>query len=202
MKFELRDLLKLQWHALLALGLLLAAGMLGFWSQHRAQQAKSERDVAENHMQQIDGRLRQVRTEEQEIKGRTVLFQQLEQSGITGEEKRLEWIELLRDLQRELRLPGMNYEFGPQLPLESVTGAAYAYHSSHLHIQLRVVHEEDLLNFVRQLQARAKAMVLLRSCRLSRSPGAIESNAGLAPLSAECEMEWLTLRRASGSKQP
>lgn len=202
MKFEARDLVKLQWHALLAICLLIVAAMLGLWSQHRALQARTERDAAESRVQQIDKRLRQVRTEEQEIKERTILFQQLEKSGITGEEKRLEWIELLRDLQRQLRLPGMNYEFGPQLPLESVTGAAYAYHSSHLRIQLRLVHEEDLLNFAQQLQQRAKAMALLRSCRLSRSPGAGESSSGLAQLNAECDMEWVTLRRASGSKQP
>ena len=198
MKFAVRDLVKLQWHLLLALALLIAAGLLGYWSQHRAKQAKVGRDLAHSQLQQIDSRLRQVRTEEQEIKERTVLFQQLEQSGITGEEKRLEWIELLRDLHRQLKLPGMSYEFGPQLPLELVNGAAYAYQSSHQHIQLRLLHEEDLLNFLQQLQQRAKAMVLLRSCRLSRS----ETNAAQTQLIADCDMEWVTLRRANGVKQP
>ncbi len=198
MKLAARDLVKLQWHLLLALALLIAAGFLGYWSHHRAQQAKVGRDIAENHLQQIDTRLRQVRIEEQEIKERTVLFQQLEKSGITGEEKRLEWIELLRDLHRQLRLPGMSYEFGPQLPLELVSGAAYAYQSSHQHIQLRLLHEEDLLNFLQQLQQRAKAMVLVRSCRLSRS----DVNAAQVQLTADCDIEWITLRRSNGVKQP
>ena len=143
-----------------------------------------------------------MRTEEQEIKERTVLFQQLEKSGITGDEKRLEWIELLRDLQRQLKLPGMSYEFGSQVPLELVSGVAYAYQSSHLHIQLRLLHEEDLLNFLQQLQQRAKAMVLIRSCRLSRSANAVEINKSEAQLTADCDMEWVTLRRSSGIKQP
>ena len=198
MKFSLRDLQKLQWHALLAAILLILAVALGLWSQQRSKQAQAERAVADNQLQQIDKRLRQVRTEEQEIKARTALFQQLEKSGITGEEKRLEWIELLRELQQQLSLPGMNYEFGPQISLDSVAGAAYAYHSSHLRIQLRLVHEEDLLNFTQQLQQRAKALVLLRSCRISR----VTDATSIAQLGADCDMEWVTLRRASGVKAP
>ncbi len=202
MKFSLQDLKKLQWHGLLTLCLLLAAGALSYWSQLSPRQAKHEHDTAESRMQQIDKKLRQVRTEEQEIKQRTTLFQQLERSGMTGEEKRLEWIELLRELQQQLRLPGMSYEFGPQVSIEPVSGSAYAYHSSHLRIQLRLLHEEDLLNFTQQLQQRAKAMILLRSCRLSRTAAIGAPNAGLAQLNAECDMEWVSLRRASGVKQP
>lgn len=202
MKFTLRDLVKLQWHALLTILLLIVAGALGYWSQQRAHQANTARITAESNLQQIDKRLRQVRTEEQEIKERTSLFQQLEKSGITGEEKRLEWIELLRDLQRQIRLSGMNYEFGPQLALEKVEGTAFAYHSSHLRIQLSLLHEEDLLNFLQQLQQRAKAMVLVRSCRVSRPVTINDPNAGMAQLSAECDMEWVTLRRSTGVKQP
>ena len=198
MKFSLRDLQKLQWHALLAAVSVILAITLGLWSQQRFKQVQAERDLADNQLQQIDKRLRQVRTEEQEIKARTTLFQQLETSGMTGEEKRLEWIELLRELQQQLRLPGMNYEFGPQHSLDSVAGGVYAHHSSHLRIQLQLVHEEDLLNFVEQLQQRAKAMVLVRSCRVSRAA----DPASLAQLSADCDMEWVTLRRASGVKTP
>jgi hypothetical protein len=202
MKFTLRDLTKLRWHALLAIFLLLAAGALGFWSQQSAQQANAERASAESQLLQIEQRLRLAHSEEQEIKERTALFLRLEKSGIAGAEKRLEWIELLRELQRELRLPGMNYEFGPQLALEKVDGSAFAFHSSHLRIQLRLLHEEDLLKFLAQLQQRAPAMVLVRSCRVSRTQTSGDPSAGLAQLSADCDMEWVTLRRATGGKQP
>ena len=95
----------------------------------------------------------------------------------------------------------MNYEFGPQVPLDSVPGASYGYHSSQLKIQLRVLHEEDLLSFVGQLQKQAKALVLFHGCKLSRVPAASQSG-DAAQLVGECTMEWITLRRASGTKQP
>ena len=200
MKFERRDLTKLQWYALLALVAIAIAVAAGFWSSIGAGKAQVERDAAAVRKAQTEQRLSQVRTEEQEIKERTQQYQQMEQAGVTGPEKRLDWTELLRDLQRQLRLPGMTYEFGPQLPLETSPAAGYAYHSSQLKIQLRLLHEEDLLNFIARLQREAKAMVLVRNCKMSRLPPG--NTADGAQLLAECNMEWVTLRRASGAKQP
>ena len=200
MKLAARDFRKIVWVALLAtllIGLAIAAGL---WSTGGTSKARVERDAAARKLE-IEKRLGRVRTEEQEIKARTQQFQQMELAGMIGQEKRLEWTELLRDLQRQSRLPGMNYEFGPQVPLESVAGADYAFHSSQLKIQLRVLHEEDLLNFVGQLQKEAKALVVLRGCKLSRPPGGSTAR-DAAQLVGECTMEWITLRRASGSKQP
>ena len=202
MKFNLRDLSKLQWPVLLTIFLLLTAGTLAYWSERRLQEANAQRASAESQLFQNEQRFRQVHSEEQEIKERTEIFQKLEKSGIAGEENRLEWIELLRDLQRQLHLPGMNYEFGPQQALEKTDGAAFTYHRSHLHIQLRLLHEEDLLNFLERLQQRAQAMLLVRSCRLARPTVSLESGAALTQLSAECDMEWVSLQRATAGKQP
>ena len=201
MKFVSGDLGKLQWVALLATALVVVAVAAGSWSSRGVSQARAERDAVAARKMEIERRLGRVRTEEQEIKERTKRFQQMEIAGIIGQEKRLEWTELLRDLQRQLRLPGMNYEFGPQVPLDSVPGASYGYHSSQLKIQLRVLHEEDLLSFVGQLQKQAKALVLFHGCKLSRVPAASQSG-DAAQLVGECTMEWITLRRASGTKQP
>lgn len=197
MKFHSRDLKKIQWVALLAVLLIALAVAAGLWSSGGARKALVERDAAAARKSEVEKRLSRVRTEEQEIKTRAQNFQQMENAGITGSEKRLDWTELLRDLQHQLRLPGMSYEFGPQIPLESTTDTGYAYHSSQLKIQLHLLHEEDLLNFITLLQQQAKAMVLVRGCRIARLPAA-NSAGSSAQLSAECTMEWITLRRASG----
>jgi hypothetical protein len=200
MKIERRDLDKLQWYALLAILALSIAVAAGWWSMGGADKARIERDAAARQKAQIEQRLAQVRTEEQEIKARTLQFQQMELAGMTGPEKRLDWTELLRDLQRQLRLPGLTYEFGPQVALETGATVGYAYHSSQLKIQLRLLHEEDLLNFIAHLQRDAKALVLVRHCKILRLAGGYQADG--AQLAAECTMEWITLKRASGTKQP
>jgi hypothetical protein len=200
MKLEPRDLKKTGWVALLAAILIALAVAAGLWTSAGARKAQGEHDGAAARKAEVERRLARVRTEEQEIKARTQQFQQMEQAGIIGQEKRLDWTELLRDLQHQLRLPGMSYEFGPQVPLETTTDTGYAYHSSQLKIQFRLLHEEDLLNFINRLQREAKAMILVRDCKLIRSPAA--NSASGAQLNAECTMEWITLRRATGAQKP
>lgn len=200
MKLTGRDLLKLRWPLLGTLLLFAAGGLLAWWSRIDARQAAQEHHAAAARKNQIEQRLRQVRTEELELRERTLIFQRLERSGVTGEEKRLDWTEMLRDIQHELRIPGVKYEFGVQVPLDNVSGAAYAYFASPLRLQLRLLHEEDLLNFLARVQQDAKAMVFVRSCKLSPLARGGDGRESPAQLAAECEMQWVTLRRSTGKR--
>jgi len=200
MKFTRRDLVKLKWPLVGALLLLVIAGLLAWWSQQDAQNAEQQRNAAENSKNQIEQRLHQVRTEEEELKERAQIFQKMQKSGIVGEEKRLDWTEMLRAIQNEIRPPAMTYEFGAQIPLEKMTGLDYAYFASPMRLQLRLLHEEDLLNFLARLQKEAKALVLIRSCKLSPLPNSGEAREMLPQLSAECELQWITVRRSTGTK--
>lgn len=200
MNLTSRDLRKLGLPLFSALAMIIVASLLVWGSLLDAQKAEHERNAATTARNQIEQRLRQVRTEEQEIKERTQLLKQLQDSGITGEEKRLDWMEMLRDTQRELRLPGMNYEFGAQTTLDSKDDATYAWFSSPMRLQLRLLHEEDLLNFLARVQKNAKALVVVRSCKLATLPRQTDGREVMAQLSAECEMQWLTVRQANDKK--
>lgn len=200
MKFTARDFVKIRLPLLGSLLLLALAGALAWWSTLEAQKATHERDTAAASRNQIEQRLRQVRTEEQELKERALAFQKMQSSGMTGEERRLDWTEMLRQIQQDMRLPGMNYEFGAQKALEGVNLAAYAFFASPMRLQLRLLHEEDLINFLARLQREAKALVLVRNCKLSPLVGGSEGHAAIAQLAAECELQWITARRPTGNK--
>lgn len=198
MKFTARDMAKIRLPLLGALILIITGILLAGWSASRAEKSRQERDRAAALRGQIEQKLRQVRTEEQELKERAQTFQALQTAGITGEEKRLDWTEMLRNVQHELRIPGLAYEFGVQQPLEALNGAAYAWFSSPMRLQLRLLHEEDFLRTLARIETSASAMVLIRSCNLSRLGGAELVADSLAQLKAECEMQWVTVRRGSG----
>lgn len=200
MKLTSRDLPKLWLPLLAALAMIAVASLLVWGSQLDAGKAEHERNAAMTAKNQIEQRLRQVRTEEQEIRERTQLLQQLQNSGITGDEKRLDWMEMLRETQRELRIPGMSYEFGAQTSLDKAGDASYAWFSSPLRLQLRLLHEEDLINFLASVQREAKALVLVRNCKLSPLAGSSEGRAAIAQLAAECELQWVTVRPSSENK--
>lgn len=200
MKLTGRDLPKLWLPLLVTAAMFIVAGLLAWGSQLDAGKAELERKAAATARNQIEQRLRQVRTEEQDIKDRTQLLQQLQSSGVTGEERRLDWMEMLRDIQRELRIPGMNYEFGAQTTLDKGDDTAYAWFTSPMRLQLRLLHEEDLLNFLARLQKDAKALVIVRGCKLAPLPRQSDSREALAQLAAECELQWLTARPANEKK--
>ena len=195
-----RDLRKLWLPLLASVAMFIVGGLLAWGSQLDARKAEQERNTATNATKQIEQRLRQVRTEEQEIRERTRLLLQLQNSGIIGEEKRLDWIEMLRDIQRDLRIPGMNYEFGAQTMLDKGDDTTYTWFSSPLRLQLRLLHEEDLLNFLARVQTDAKALVVVRGCKLSPLPSQADARQSMAQLGAECEMQWLTARQAKEKK--
>ena len=200
MTFSHKDFTKLQIPLLSMVVMLLIAGLLVWWSMGLAEKSKRENVAANASKNQVDQRLRQVRTEEQELKEKAQIFQQMQNSGMAGEEKRLDWTEMLRNTQREMRLPGMTYEFGAQIPLDTVEGAAFAYFTSPMRLQLRLLHEQDLLNFLNRIQKEASALVLVRSCKLSPLARSNDARDGLAQLGAECELQWVTVRRSTGTK--
>ena len=200
MTFSQKDFTKLQIPLLSMVVMLLIAGLLVWWSMGLAEKSKRENVAANSSKNQVDQRLRQVRTEEQELKEKAQIFQQMQNSGMAGEEKRLDWTEMLRNTQRDMRLPGMSYEFGVQVPIDSVEGAAFAYFTSPMRLQLRLLHEQDLLNFLNRIQKEASALVLVRSCKLSPLTRSNDARDGLAQLGAECELHWVTVRRSTGTK--
>ncbi|KAB2928176.1 MAG: hypothetical protein F9K30_01765 [Dechloromonas sp.] len=199
MKFTTRDLVKLQWPLLGALLLIALGSFAAWWSSNDAVFAQRQRDQASSRMLQIEQRLRQVRTEEQELRDRGAIFQRLQQSGIAGEERRLEWTELLDDIQRQLRIPGINYEFGIRKPLDNGGNPQYSYFASPMRIQLHLLHEEDLLRFLSRLQQEAKALVLIRNCTLAPPPGRGIGSDEPAHLVGECELRWITVRQSAGA---
>ncbi|MBL8429841.1 MAG: hypothetical protein JNJ95_08135 [Dechloromonas sp.] len=200
MNLTRRDLPKLGLPLLATVVMFVVAGLLAWVSHIDSSKAERERNAAEAARNQIEQRLRQVRTEEQDIRERMQLLKQLQDAGIVGDEKRLDWMEMLRDTQRELRLPGMSYEFGAQTSVDKGNDTQHTWFSSPMRLQLRLLHEEDLLNYLARIQNKARAMVIVSSCRLAPTPSQAEGREVMSQLGAECEMQWLTARQTNSTK--
>jgi hypothetical protein len=60
-------------------------------------------------------------------------------------------------------------------------------------VELALLHEGDLLNFLADLRESGNAYYSIKHCSLSRT-GAAPATAGLAPrLRAECEIDLITI---------
>lgn len=194
-----RDLAKLRWHLVGAAASVAAAAAITYLAATGRQAAQSEHDAASSRYRQAQSRLSQVHGEEAEIREKAALFLRLQEKGIIGEEKRLEWSELLNDARHRLRIPTMDYEFAPQRVIDG--NAKLAFHQSGMKLHLETLHEVDTLDFLDYLQEEAMALLWVRNCKLSRLPAsAARQEAAPALISADCSIDWVTLQIHEGAR--
>ncbi len=194
MKLTAADWRKLRLSLVIFVLFCLGGAALVFFSLEQQQQARRLLATAQTHNAQAQAKLKQVREEESEIKLKAALFSNLAARGVIGEEQRLDWVELLRDIRNNRRLLDIQYEFSPQQPLGNGQGP-WSFQVSSMRLQLQLLHEEDLLNVLADLRNTAKAQVLVRSCEVSRQPRPPGDSTGLhANLKAQCLLDWITLR--------
>lgn len=195
MKFAVADLRKIR-------GSLLAAALAGIVSLTTVLIALEQKQSAETSRaaaHERHSKLVQLSQDGSTIRKRLALFGELRQRGVIGEEQRLDWIELLNALRRKHGIT-LQYELAPQRELESRPASAFSFYASAMQLQLGLLHEEDLLRVLDDLRRQARALVLLRHCKLGRLHEADdEPNRPLgAQLQADCRIDWVTLRERSG----
>lgn len=178
----------------LALAIALPALALAYAGHAAREQARTERDTAAaNHLRQ-EANLRQMAQDREERGRQMALFLDLQANGLVGKPAPLKWVELLEILCQQMRLPALQYELPPSA---EIGGGDFDFHATTMRLRLQLVHEEDLLLFLERLQQEAKALVLVRSCRVSRLPASTAANPA-AHLSADCQLDWaLAYRKAA-----
>lgn len=190
MKFDRDDFSRLRLSLAAALAMAAVGAACAWIADGYAGSARRELAQARAQRAEYEQKLRQVRQEENEIKAKSALYADWRARGIIGPEQRLDWVEMIRDIRAQRQLLDIQYEFAPQQPLGPPSGG-YGFRSSSMKLQMKLLHEGDLLNFVRDLRREAHAYVRVRSCNLTRLPrgGAGET----ALLQADCTLEWITI---------
>jgi hypothetical protein len=123
-------------------------------------------------------------------------YQQLEQAGIVGEEKRISWIDALRTANSETDLYGVEYELEPQQSYAFKTEVAadnLPVHQSVMKLRFELLHEGDLLHFFQALNAQKVGHFVVNDCKLQRLPTNLAIPVNQPTLKAECEVAWITI---------
>jgi len=200
MKLESKDFPKLQ-ISLLAMLVMVAIGAGAvLFSRDSVRQANSAFAAAQSDRNDIDGKLKRVRSEEHEIREKAALFNALKARGVIGEEQRLEWVELLKEIRERHRLIELRYEIAPQQPLEKTPTGSLTLYASTMKLQLSLLHEEDLIRLLDDLRRQAHALVQTRRCDVSRIPHRGAENTLQGFLQAECLIDWVTLHEPDKGK--
>ena len=122
----------------------------------------------------------------------------MRRSGTIGPEQRVNWLDALRAANQEAHTLGVDYQLSQQTaaPIKIDTGN-YILQQTTMKLRIKLLHEEDLLNFLHALDDQHAGLYLLQGCNVSRSTSAIFNVRFETKLNAECDLAWLSLADAA-----
>ena len=198
MKLDSQDWLKLQTPlGMLGLVLMLIALMLAFAQNYNTAQEQLLQSQ-QNLLSAARQRYQSSGMEKETIKEYLPQYQALINKGFVGEERRIEWVEALREQHKSNKLFGIKYSISQQQeykPSFAPSVGGFMLHRSIMKLDLDMLHEGDILKLTESLSAENTAPFMLRDCEITRlnASGAL-SNQLIANLHAQCELDWLTMR--------
>ena len=179
--------------------LLLSAALVGAC---RTLRLKQQDDMTQAQVQRNDAnnKLRQAENDKQEIQDYQPKFVTLRERGFVGEERRLDWMEYIQHIRESRKLLPITYEVSAQQVFQvspEVSIGDLELRGSKMKLQMGLLHEGDLLNFLDDLKR--KGFYTVQECKVKRA-GAEPESAHL-PLAAECVIYWLTLGERADSPE-
>jgi hypothetical protein len=183
----------------LALAFTAAGGALVWSAGEALRSAKRDFANVQAERRQNTERLARIAEEEREVKEKIDLYRRLKQLHIIGEEQRLEWADAMTRIRKERELLDLRYTVERKRLLTSVAGKPgnVDFYASTMKVDLALLHEEDLLRFLADLRESGNAYYAVRKCALTRTGQAISGQSMTPRLSADCEIDLITIMDAA-----
>ena len=192
-----QDRRKLQWPII---GLVLAIMIVGLLVTY-ADQYREENELAlqtqQNLLNQARQKFQSSGIEKESIIQYLPIYNKLLASGFVGEERRIEWIEALRQIHAQHKLFSIDYSIGLQEsynPSFLPNLGNFKLKRSVMNLKLDMLHEGDLLALLDGLHEQTTPFIV-RECEIKRPVGAVVNAKNMVSnMQANCEIDWLTLR--------
>ena len=195
MNFSAEELKKLAAPLALLLALLAAGAALIYWAQGEQRMAALQLSAARAERAQARERLARIADEEKEVRDKLEVYRRLKSLHILGEEQRLEWADAMTRIRTARELLDLRYTVGRQQPLSSVAGkpASVEFFASTMKVDVALLHEGDLLNFLRDLRDSGNAYYSVKRCAMTRTGTAPTGTSIVPRLRADCDIDLITI---------
>ena len=128
-------------------------------------------------------------------------FIKLYEKGVIGREKRLNWIETLRDAGEKIELPTLNYAIKSQeefRPGYTINYGGYKLYRSNMELKLGLLHEGDLLKLIDYLNKNVAGLYTISECNFRLNSQEIKLDKNASNISATCLLQWVTIDLPGG----
>ena len=178
-------------------GVLVIVGLLvGLADQYRSKN-ETVVQTQQNLLNQARSKFQSSGLEKETIIQYLPIYNDLLVKGFVGEERRIEWVESLRQIHAQHKLFSIDYQIGLQedyRPSFIPNMGSFILHRSTMKLDMNMLHEGDLLNLLDGLHEQTTPFIV-RECEIKRPVGAAVNTKNLTSnLTATCEIDWLTLR--------
>lgn len=192
-----QDWRKLRFPLLALGGVLVIVGLLvGLADQYRSKN-ETVVQTQQNLLNQARSKFQSSGLEKETIIQYLPIYNDLLVKGFVGEERRIEWVESLRQIHAQHKLFSIDYQIGLQedyRPSFIPNMGSFILHRSTMKLDMNMLHEGDLLNLLDGLHEQTTPFIV-RECEIKRPVGAAVNTKNLTSnLTATCEIDWLTLR--------
>ena len=180
----------------LGVALILVGLLVSFADQYRAKN-ETALQTQQNQLNQARQKYQSSGLEKETIIQYLPKYNELLASGFIGEERRIEWIETLRQIHAQHKLFSIDYSIGLQeryKPSFLPNLGNFRLNRSVMSLKLDMLHEGDLLALLDGLHEQTTPFIV-RDCEIKRPIGAVVNTKNITSnMQANCEIDWLTLR--------
>ncbi len=186
----------------LSLSLVISSTLIGA-SYYFNSNLNKEYNNNKSIFQSISRRYLDVDHEEKLLRDYYPQFVELYRQGIIGREKRLNWIEALRQASEKIRLPSLNYSINSQeehIPEYSINYSGYTLYRSSMELNLGLLHEGDLFKLMDYMNRAADGIYTISECSFSMKGREIKFEKNSANISVQCLLNWITIDLPGGQE--
>ncbi len=198
MKFSASDFALIRQSVLSIFASALASTVLLYSSGQYAEQTRKDHRDALQQLNDARNRLSGALEDKQNMAAYADEYGTLEEAGILGEDRRLDWTEGLENLRGQNLVTDFRYHIAPQVPYllpPGVDSGNFDIRYSEMKLQFDLLHEGQLLDFFAALRSQVNGWYQLEGCTMQR---AVEGAAAIR-LTAECSGGWITLKNRSAA---
>lgn len=166
------------------------------------QRMEQEFQHAGERLRAAGDRYRALDEEEQLVKDYLPAFTALGDTGLLGEEQRLNWVEVLQEAGAGMGLPSLAYEISARRPYPAgfpLPPGNYGVFVSEMILDLQLLHEGDLFALLALLDERGRGLHTVSACELTRNAARPAADLAVGNIAATCTLQWFSLKPGSGA---
>ncbi len=172
------------------------------YSNDTARDARVKLTAQQKLLREAQTRFQKSGTEKDMIVRYLPDYRKLGELGFVGDERRINWLDALRNANQKGGLFGINYEIAARQTYPHAAGLAPGQMNvtqSVMKLRFPLLHEEDLPNLLENLAEQNAGVFIVDACTVRRA-GAAQTARFQPNMSAECEIAWITAQPAPATE--